>query len=257
MEVRNTPPLDTARAEGIRCNYLHVLDSVRECAVKYGRKPDEVRLMAVSKTVPAAEAAALLPIGSNAPYMEHCSVLPPPLLLGENKVQELCQKADHFRSIGAEAEIHLIGHLQSNKAAIAAKSASMIQSVDSQRIASLLSARASQYDRELPILLEVNIGRDPAHFGFLPEETESACAAIAALPHLKLRGLMAVPPFTEDTVVTERCFADLRELYEELGSTYRFDTLSMGMSGDYPLAIKHGSTLVRVGTAIFGSRNVR
>jgi pyridoxal phosphate enzyme (YggS family) len=156
-------------------------------------------------------------------------------------------------------EMHLIGHLQSNKAAKAVECADMIQSVDSVRIAREISKECVKQSRQMPVLLEVNIGRDPAKFGFLPEDTEAALAEIAEIPGILIRGLMTVPPFLDDESQTRKFFSEMYRLFIDIRGKKmdNIDILSMGMSGDFELAIAEGSNLVRVGSAIFGERSYR
>ena len=232
----------------LRERYERVRERVREAALRAGRAPDEVRLMAVTKTIEEPIIAEAIAAGGR--------------LLGENKVQELARKRDALDLAGCE--LHLIGHLQSNKAARAVACADMIQSVDSIRVAREISKECVKQGREMPVLLEVNIGRDPAKFGFMPEETEEALAEIAAFPGISVRGLMTVPPFLEDQSQTGKYFSQMYRLYIDIrgkkmdniarDAKCSLDILSMGMSGDYELAIAEGSSLVRVGSAIFGER---
>ena len=222
-----------------------------EAALRAGRGPNDVRLMAVTKTVGVPEILEAMEAGA--------------ALLGENRVQELAAKREQLPPV----EMHLIGHLQSNKAAKAAVCADMIQSVDSVRIAREISDACGRLGKTMPILLEVNIGRDAAKFGFLPEQTEEALAEIALLPGILVRGLMTVPPICDTRTQTQKFFCQMYALWvdicakkmdnivkDKLGAP-SMDVLSMGMSDDFELAIAEGSTLVRVGSAIFGGRNVR
>ena len=229
----------------LREQYERVLARVREAEIHAGRRPGEVRLMAVTKTIEEPVIAGAITAGAR--------------LLGENKVQELARKRGNLDLSGCE--LHLIGHLQSNKAARAVACADMIQSVDSVRIAREISRECVRQNREMPVLLEVNIGRDPAKFGLLPEETGEALAEIAAFPGIKVRGLMTVPPFLEENLQTKKFFSQMYHLFIDIRGKKMdnicMDILSMGMSGDFELAIAAGSNLVRVGSAIFGERNYR
>ena len=227
-------------------NVRRVSEQVAGAAVRAGRKPEDVRLMAVTKTVDEASIQEAMAAGAS--------------LLGENRVQELERKRPNL----PPCEMHLIGHLQSNKAAKAAACADMIQSVDSVRIAAEIEKACAALGKAMPVLLEVNIGSDPAKFGFLPEELGAALDEIAAFRHIKVRGLMTVPPFSQNPGETKNFFLRMKQLYVDirgkkmdniLGGS--MDILSMGMSGDYELAVEAGSTLVRVGSAIFGERAYR
>jgi len=227
----------------MRERYERVLERVREAELRAGRTPGEVRLMAVTKTVGEPVVAEAIAAGVR--------------LLGENKVQELARKREALDLTGCE--MHLIGHLQSNKAAKAAACADMVQSVDSLRIAREISSACVKQGREMPVLLEVNIGRDPAKFGFLPEETEAALAEIAGFPGISVRGLMTIPPFLQDGSQTRKFFSQMFRLFIDIRGKKmdNIDILSMGMSGDFELAVAEGSNLVRVGSAIFGERSYR
>ena len=227
----------------LRDNYGRVLERVQNAAIHAGRPPDEVRLMAVTKTIEEPVIAEAIAAGAR--------------LLGENKVQELARKRAALDLNGCE--LHLIGHLQSNKAARAVACADMIQSVDSLRIAGEISKECVKQNRQMPVLLEVNIGRDPAKFGFLPEETEAALDEIAAYPGIFVRGLMTVPPFLEEESQIRKFFSQMYRLFIDIRGRKmdNIDILSMGMSGDFELAIAEGSNLVRVGSAIFGERIYR
>jgi len=229
----------------LRERYKQVLERVHNAAVKAGRDPDEIRLMAVTKTIDEAIIEEAIAGGAR--------------LLGENKVQELARKRNALDLTGCE--LHLIGHLQSNKAGKAVQCADMIQSVDSIRIAREISKECVKQGRGMPVLLEVNIGRDPAKFGFTPEETQAALTEIAEFPGIQVRGLMTVPPFLAAEAETEKFFSQMFQLFVDIRGK-KMDNicmhiLSMGMSGDFELAIAQGSNLVRVGSAIFGERYYR
>lgn len=230
----------------LRDNLARVTERIHNAARRAGRSPDEIQLMAVTKTVDEAMIAQAIAAGVR--------------LIGENKVQELAHKRDALNLEGCE--MHLIGHLQSNKAARAVACADMIQSVDSIRIAREISNACQKQGKTMPVLLEVNIGRDAAKFGFMPEETPEALAEIAEMQGIVPRGLMTVPPLTDDKIQTKKFFSQMYRLFLDIQgkkmdniSMYTMEILSMGMSGDFELAIEEGATLVRVGSAIFGQRN--
>ncbi|MCL2495588.1 MAG: YggS family pyridoxal phosphate-dependent enzyme [Oscillospiraceae bacterium] len=229
----------------LRERYERVLERVREAEFHARGSVGGVRLMAVTKTIEEPVIAGAIEAGVR--------------LLGENRVQELARKRSALDLTGCE--MHLIGHLQSNKTALAVQCADMIQSVDSIRVARAISAECVKQNREMPVLLEVNIGRDPAKFGFLPEETQAALAEIAAFPGTLIRGLMTVPPFLEENARTKKFFSQMFSLFLDIQGkkmdNISMDVLSMGMSGDFELAIAEGSNLVRVGSAIFGDREYR
>lgn len=205
------------------------------------RDPAEVRLMAVSKTHPASAIREAYAAGLR--------------LFGENRVQEFAAKAAELSDV--DAEFHLIGHLQSNKTRKAAELFVAVDSVDSLKLARRLNADAERYGKRLRVLLEVNTGGEAAKSGFAPESAElrELLASASALPHLEIRGLMTIPPHTEDPNGARPYFRMLRALRDRLRTNkVPLPELSMGMSHDFEVAIEEGSTCVRVGTAIFGER---
>ena len=195
-----------------------------------GRDPGEVTLVAVSKTQPVAAIRAAL----DADQLE----------FGENRVQEGLDKLAQLA--GSAARIHLIGHLQRNKARFAGQFAS-VQSVDSIRLA---AAIARNLEAPLDIMLEVNVAAEASKDGFAPDDVEAALSEISALPHLNVNGLMTIAPLVEDAEAVRPVFRRLREMRDALG----LRELSMGMSNDYDVAIEEGATIVRIGRAIFGER---
>jgi hypothetical protein len=197
-----------------------------------GRAPEDVTLIAVSKTFGADALAAAFAAGQRD--------------FGENRVQEALPKIEAIAARGLEARWHLVGHLQSNKAKAAAGRFAVIHSVDSIRLAQELSRRAHR----TAVLLEVNVAQEESKFGFAPEEVAPALSSIANLPHLEVRGLMTVAPDAGDPEAVRPVFRKLRELRDALG----LHELSMGMSNDYEVAIEEGATMVRVGRAVFGER---
>jgi pyridoxal phosphate enzyme (YggS family) len=206
-----------------------------------GRARGEVELLAVTKTHPAEAAEYAARYGLRA--------------VGENRVQEAVAKR---AATPAAVAWELIGPLQSNKARLAAQHFDRIQTVDREKLLDALDRAAGESGRTLPILLQINAGRDPAKSGAEPEAAEGLLAAALARPHLRVEGLMTVAPLSPDPAVAARTFGALRELRDRLrertGAPLR--ELSMGMSGDLPAAVAAGSTLVRVGTALFGAREV-
>jgi len=211
-------------------------------AQRAGRDPGQITLMAVSKTVEPARIREAYAAGIR--------------VFGENRVQEFAEKAAPLRDLSG-AEWHLIGHLQSNKASKAAEVFSAVDSVDSLKLARKLDASA---EKDLPVLIEINIGGEEAKSGVSPEshEFEDLLRAAPEFKRLQVRGLMAIPPFTEDPEEARPYFRRLRQLRDEIASRklprVLMDVLSMGMSHDFEVAIEEGSTCVRVGTAIFGER---
>jgi pyridoxal phosphate enzyme (YggS family) len=234
---------DSSRFISISENIKVIRDEISESAVKSGRKPDDVKLMAVTKTVD--------PIYINF-AIEECGID----LIGENKVQEFLSKRDELKLDGVVK--HLIGHLQTNKVRKIIDQVDMIQSVDSLRLAKAISDAASNKSIDVDILLEINIGDEESKTGFDKIEFNESLAEISELPFLNVKGLMTIPPICEDNLLLERYFDKMNEYFNEIKSSYLcgndFNILSMGMSGDYKEAILHGSNLVRVGSSIFGAR---
>lgn len=205
--------------------------------------------MAVSKTHPASAIVEAAAAGLT--------------LFGENRVQEFDQKNDGLaQETKREIKVHLIGHLQSNKAARAAQIFDGIDSLDSLKLAERLHEAASRLQKQLSVLLEVKLSHEPTKTGLRPESPElhQILERLPDLTALKLRGLMTIAPLTDDANSTRACFAELRRLRERLSrehSRLNFEELSMGMSGDFALAIAEGSTCIRVGSALFGQRTGR
>ena len=173
-------------------------------------------------------------------------------LLGENRVQEYLSKKDSYDK---NAEVHMIGHLQNNKVKYIINDVSLIQSVDSFKLAAEINRLAEKNSRSMDVLLEVNIGDEASKSGTDKGSVIELASQMQELGSVRIRGLMAIPPIGAD----EKVFAEMNELYMKLKEAklpnVSADILSMGMSGDYQLAIKHGSTLVRIGTKLFGARN--
>ncbi|MBI4492309.1 MAG: YggS family pyridoxal phosphate-dependent enzyme [Chloroflexi bacterium] len=216
--------------------------TIAAAALRVGRQPEDVTLVAATKTVPAplVYQAALLGV-------RH---------FGENYVQEAAAKRSALQgTLPPGVCWHLIGHLQTNKAAAALELFDIIETADSFRVAQAISRRAGA--RAVPVLLEVALGEAPERLGFRPDELERAVAAVRELPGVAVQGLMAVPPPEASLHEVRRLFRRLRELRGQLASTYPdqdWRHLSMGMSGDYEVAIEEGATMVRIGRAIFGER---
>lgn len=218
------------------------IETAARCAQRH---PDEIELMAVSKTFSAGHIREAYNAGIR--------------IFGENRVQEFAEKTEALRDL-REARWHMIGHLQSNKAASAAQLFQAIDSVDSLRLARRLNAAASEMDKKVSVLIEINIGREAAKSGLTAgsDELNKLLNVAPDLSSLQFRGLMAIPPYDDDPEKSRPFFRELRKLFEEISSQNLPDvtmkTLSMGMSHDFEIAIEEGSTCVRVGTAIFGER---
>lgn len=226
-------------------NVARVRERIVAAVRRAGRNPEEVTLMGVSKTFPVEYIREGYAAGLR--------------LFGENRVQEFAEKAGVLRDL-ADAEWHLIGHLQSNKAARAAELFDAADSVDSVKLAERLNAAAEKAGKALQILIEINVGGEDAKSGVAPgsQELEELLLAAPRLDNLQVRGLMTVPPYSENPEDARPFFRKLREIRERIASrrlaSVVMDTLSMGMSHDFEVAIEEGSTCVRVGTAIFGDR---
>ena len=222
-----------------------VRDRISGAAHRAGRNPDDIALLAVCKTFPAEAILEAYAAGQR--------------LFGENRVQEF---ADKFPAVAnlPHAHFHMIGHLQSNKAAKAAEIFHAVDSIDSAKLAQRLNDAAQKMGKALDVLIEINVGGEEAKSGLDPDspQIEAILSQAPEWKHLKIRGLMTVPPFTDDPEGARPYFRELRELRDSLAArsypNVTLDVLSMGMSHDFEVAIEEGSTCVRVGTAIFGER---
>ena len=219
--------------DDIRANILAVERRIAAACERAGRKRDDVTLIAVSKTFGAAEASAAIEAGVTD--------------LGENRVQEAKEK---IPAVAAPARWHLIGHLQSNKAKDAVKLFDVIQTIDSIDLARRVARFAQADGKKQDVMIEVNVGREPQKAGIDPTDLETFVRSVAAIDVLNVIGLMAIPPVAEQAEDVRRYFRELRVLRDGLGLRH----LSMGMTDDFEVAIEEGSTFVRVGRAIFGSR---
>jgi hypothetical protein len=226
-------------------NIAKVRERIAEAARRAGRNPEEIALMAVSKT--------------HAPQRIREAYAAGLRLFGENRVQEFARKAAALAAL-AGAEWHMIGHLQTNKAAKAAELFAAVDSVDSVKLAEKLDAAARTLGKNLSVLIEVNVGGEAAKSGVAPDarDLEELLLLAPRLEALEFRGLMTVPPYTTDPEQARPYFRKLRELRDAIAARklpgVGMHVLSMGMSHDFPIAIEEGSTCVRVGTAIFGDR---
>jgi len=228
-------------AEALRKSLSAIQERMDRAARGAGREPRGVRLMAVTKTLPRQVVDTAIGCGLS--------------LFGENRVQEAEEK---YLGLAESVELHLIGHLQRNKARAASGLFRCVQSIDKLETAEALESRLSDRGRTMDILLELNTSGEPSKSGFLTSDELLRCLeGIAGMPHLRPRGLMTVGPLTDDAARVRASFAQLRQLFDRIrsgGGPNGFDTLSMGMSADFELAIAEGATLVRVGTALFGPR---
>ncbi|HEY3705247.1 MAG TPA: YggS family pyridoxal phosphate-dependent enzyme [Terracidiphilus sp.] len=238
----------------LRENLARVEAAIADACRRAGRPRSGVELMAVSKTYPAAILDEAAKLGLR--------------LFGENRVQEFAAKAEHlapWRATGAIAasgepmRVHLIGHLQSNKAAKAAEVFDAIDSLDSLRLAERLHEAAAKLGKRLPVLIEVKLSDEETKAGIDPGSGETAqlLERLPELPHLHARGLMTIAPWGVAEDVTRACFRSLRQWRDRWAAAYprlNLEVLSMGMSGDFRIAIEEGATRVRIGTALFGRR---
>lgn len=223
-------------------NIRKISENIARVARNCGRNPAEIQLVAVSKLFPATAIEEAIRAGH--------------LVFGENYIQEAEGK---IAELGDRCRFHFIGHLQSNKARIAARIFDVIETVDTVKLAKTLSRHVQDLNRPLKILLQVNIGEDEHKSGMAAEQTEQLLKDIRELPGLQVTGLMTIPPFTDDPELARPYFRQLRLLAEQLQGKGLFPPdrgveLSMGMSNDYHIAIQEGATIIRVGTAIFGRR---
>ena len=217
----------------IEANLRDIEHRIAGACERAGRSPDEVTLVAVTKTidVPAIEAAFRAGI-------RH---------FGENRVQEAMPKIDQLSDMRSDLTWHMIGHLQTNKAKTAVDIFDIIHSVDSLKLAETISRRS---ERRLPVLIEVNVGGEVTKTGFSVSEVDEAVKQIGSLPNVQIVGLMTIAPWVSDAEEVRPVFRRLREMGDALGLSH----LSMGMTDDFEVAIEEGATLVRIGRAIFGER---
>ncbi|MGB9205747.1 MAG: YggS family pyridoxal phosphate-dependent enzyme [Terriglobales bacterium] len=226
-------------------NIAQVRERIAAAARRASRNPNEITLMGVSKTFPSESIREAYAAGLR--------------VFGENRVQEFAGKAGALRDL-PDAEWHLIGHLQSNKAAKATELFDAVDSVDSVRLAEKLNASAESAGKTLSVLIEINVGGEQAKSGIAPSsnELEQILQGAPRWKNLTVRGLMTVPPYTEDPEGARPYFRQLREIHDGIAArrlpAFSMDVLSMGMSHDCEVAIEEGATCVRVGTAIFGER---
>lgn len=219
-----------------------VKNNIKIACEKCGRNPDEVTLVAVSKTKPVS----LLEEAYEAGCRHY----------GENKVQELCDK---FEAMEKDIHWHMIGHLQTNKVKYLIGKTTLIHSVDSYKLACEIEKQAAKNDCIIDILIEVNIANEETKFGVTKETVIDLVKEIAKLPHIRINGLMTVAPYVEDSEENRLFFRNIKQLSVDIDNqnidNVNMSILSMGMTGDYMVAIEEGATIVRVGTGIFGERN--
>jgi len=217
----------------IEQNFRNVTDRIALACERAGRSPDEVTLVAITKTHDAATVRAAFEVG-----LRH---------FGENRIQEAGSKLAELEDVKSQSTWHMVGHLQTNKVKTAVELFDIIQSVDSVKLADFLSRNTH---KPLPIFLEVNIGEEESKSGFSVAEISQSVSEIGKMQNLEVRGLMTVAPWVSDPEEVRPVFRQLRDLRDSLGLA----ELSMGMTDDFEVAIEEGATSVRVGRAIFGKR---
>jgi pyridoxal phosphate enzyme (YggS family) len=226
----------------IRENLEYVESRIQAACDRSGRKRDEVTLIAVSKTKPVSDIREAMDCGIT--------------VFGENKVQELKDKTAEIKE---PLHWHMIGHLQVNKVKYLPGMAEMIHSVDNLKLAEEIEKQADRNHLVMDVLCEVNMAGEDTKFGLVPEKTEGFIRSISNMEHIRIRGLMTIAPYTENPESNRVYFRDLKKLMQKINEEKMLkepmNTLSMGMTGDYEVAIEEGATFVRVGTGIFGKRN--
>ena len=223
-------------------NLQKVWSNIINSCKAVSRNPDEVTLIAVSKTKPVEMLQEAYDAGAR--------------IFGENKVQEILDKYDQLPS---DIQWHMIGHLQRNKVKYIVDKVAMIHSVDSLRLAETIEQEAAKKDLVIPILLEVNVAEEESKFGLKLEEVLPLVETISHFPHVQIMGLMTIAPFTLNPEDNRKVFRALKKLSVDISekniNNVNMSVLSMGMTGDYEVAVQEGSTMVRVGTGIFGERD--
>lgn len=222
-------------------NLNQVRKNIQEACEVSGRDPKEVTLIAVSKTKPVPMLLEAYDAGAR--------------VFGENKVQEI---VDKYPQLPEDIQWHMIGHLQRNKVKYIVDKVSMIHSVDSLRLAQTIEQEAAKHDVCVPILLEVNVAQEETKFGLKMEEVLPLVESIAEFPHIKIQGLMTIAPYVQNPEENRPVFRQLKKLSVDIAAkninNVTMSVLSMGMTGDYQVAVQEGATMVRVGTGIFGER---
>lgn len=227
----------------VEYNYNMICENISNAAQKCGKSISDITFLAATKTVDAKTINHAISLG-----LKH---------IGENRVQELLSKYDDYDL--ANCDLQFIGHLQSNKVRQIIDKVSMIQSVDSLKLASEISRQAVLKGRDIDILIEVNVGKEESKSGVMPELLTDLLYNIKDLPAINIKGLMAIPPICENTQKICKYFDNMHKMFIDIKGqnidNISMDILSMGMSDDYEEAILHGSNMVRVGSALFGARN--
>ena len=223
-------------------NLEEVEEKIAKACERAGRAREEVTLIAVSKTKPIEMLQEIYDEGIRD--------------FGENKVQELTEK---YEVMPKDMKWHMIGHLQRNKVKYIVDKVALIHSVDSLRLAETIENEAAKHNVTVPILIEVNVAQEESKFGLKTEEVLSLVESVAALPHINIKGLMTIAPYVEDPEENRGIFRQLKKLSVDIAAkninNVNMSVLSMGMTGDYQVAVQEGATMVRVGTGIFGERD--
>ena len=223
-------------------NLQQVEANICKACENAGRKRSDVTLIAVSKTKPVEMLQTVYDLG--------------PRDFGENKVQEMCEKME---VLPKDIRWHMIGHLQRNKVKYIVDKVAMIHSVDSLRLAETIEKEAAKKAVIVPILIEVNVAQEESKFGLKPEEVLPLIEQIADFSHIRIKGLMTIAPYVDNAEENREIFRELKKLSVDIAAkninNVTMSVLSMGMTGDYMVAVQEGATMVRVGTGIFGARN--
>ena len=229
--------------KSVKENYEEIVARIADAAIKSGRNPEDITFLAATKTVDAEIINYAISLGLK--------------FIGENKVQELLSKYDNYDL--ENSNLHFIGHLQTNKVRQIVGKVSMIQSVDSVKLANEISKQSLKHNIVTDILVEVNIGKEENKSGIMPEQLEALLREISTLEGILVRGLMAIPPICENEQKIRGYFQNMRNLFLDISEkkidNIKMGILSMGMSSDYYEAILEGANLVRIGSSLFGARN--
>ena len=228
--------------ETVRENIRQIKENIKKAALEAGRNPDDVLLLAATKTVDADTINFAVDNGITC--------------IGENRVQELCDKYDAINK--DKVDIHFIGTLQTNKVKYIADKVSMIHSVDSVKLAKEIDKQCKKIGKVMNVLVEINIGKEESKGGIMPEDCEEFLKEISVFENIRVCGLMTIPPICDNDAELDKYFSKMHRLFIDIKAkkldNVNMNILSMGMSSDYECAILNGSTLVRVGTALFGHR---
>lgn len=223
-------------------NYKQVKENIAQACRAVGRNPEEVTLIAVSKTKPVEMLQQAYDAGARC--------------FGENKVQEIMDK---YPCLPEDIKWHMIGHLQRNKVKYIVDKAAMIHSVDSLRLAEAIEQEAKKQNVKVPVLIEVNVAGEESKFGLKPEEVLPFLETVSNFEHLQVKGLMTIAPYVENPEENRQIFRQLKKISVDIDqkniNNINMSVLSMGMTGDYQVAVQEGATMVRVGTGIFGDRD--